>query len=69
MFEELDSQVLKIKDVEPPSIIKAVTELLDESSKVMVNYKAKEIVLNAKRYIEENSYDKKALETLEIYSK
>lgn len=60
-FEELDSEVLKIKDNQPVSISNAILKLLEDKDI------SSTIVKNAESYIEKNSYLEKSLETLSVY--
>jgi len=61
-FEEFKDEVYKIKDNTPEQVQNAVTALLSDESLM------KTLTAKAKKYIEENSFDKKALEHLILYS-
>lgn len=60
-FEELDEEVLKIKEPSPELISSAITKLLQS------NDLRESIVAKSKQYIQDNSYLNKALETLGFF--
>lgn len=61
MFSELDKEVLKIKDTKSETVAAAVQKILND------NDLREQLVTNARKFIEENLYGKKSLETLKIY--
>jgi glycosyltransferase involved in cell wall biosynthesis len=61
MFAELNKEVFKIKDNSVESIVEGVRKVL--TNKTL----AEGIVKSSKEYIENNSYDRKALEMIENY--
>jgi glycosyltransferase involved in cell wall biosynthesis len=61
MFGEFDEEVYKIQDYEVDTIVNAVMEVIkDEALR-------DSLINSAKKYIQKNSYDKKAVETLRHY--
>lgn len=62
MFSEFNDEVVKVKDTSPKTIQTAVSELLNNEDQ------RKDLVENANIFIDQNLFEKKALETLSIYS-